>query len=62
MLSDCLFQLVNAFSTASGKEIAYEIVGRREGDIATSYCDASLALKELNWQSKRTIKEMCQYL
>lgn len=55
-----VLDLVKAFTAASGKEIAYEFVGRREGDIATSYCDAGLAEKELGWKSKRTIKEMCE--
>ena len=45
---------------ACGKEIPYEIKPRRAGDIATCYCDASKAAKELNWTAKRGLEEMCE--
>ena len=38
------------------------MVGRREGDIANVYADASLAEKELGWKATRGIKEMCMPL
>ena len=34
--------------------------GGHEGDIATCYSDASLAKKELGWEAKYGIKEMCE--
>lgn len=55
-----VLQMVEAFSKASGREIKYEIVERRPGDIATCYADPSLALKELGWEAKRGIQEMCE--
>ena len=51
---------VKAFGKACGKEIPYEIKPRRAGDIATCYCDASKAAKELNWTAKRGLEEMCE--
>lgn len=45
----------------SGRDIKYEIVGRRTGDIDSSYADASLAQKELHWSAKRNLVDMCKY-
>ncbi len=42
-------------SSASGKDIPYEIVARREGDVAEIYADVSLAQKELGWKATRTL-------
>nr|CAD7261258.1 unnamed protein product [Timema shepardi] len=55
-----VLQLVKAFEEASGRKIPYEIVGRREGDIAYCYSDASLAKRELGWEAKKGLKEMCE--
>lgn len=55
-----VLDVVEAFSKASGKEIKYEIVDRRPGDVATSYADVTLAAKELNWTAKLGLKEMCE--
>lgn len=55
-----VLQLVKAFEEANDIEIPYEIVGRRPGDIASCYADASKAKKELNWVPKRDILEMCR--
>ena len=35
--------MVRAFEKAVGREIPYEIVDRRPGDVATSYADPSKA-------------------
>ena len=53
-------QLVNAFEEINGVKVPYEIVGRRPGDLAECYADASKAEWELGWKAKRGIKEMCQ--
>lgn len=55
-----VFELIKAFSQASGKEIPYEVVGRRPGDIASCYADASLAGKELGWRTQMTIEQACE--
>ncbi len=54
-----VLELVTAFEKASGRKIPYRVVGRREGDVATSYADPSKALKELGWRAQRDIDEMC---
>ena len=55
-----VLEMVNAFSKASGKEIAYKIVERRPGDIAMCYADSSKAKKELGWEAKYKLDEMCE--
>lgn len=48
------------FSQISGQKVEYEIVARRTGDCASSYCDASFAKQYLGWKASRTLKEMCE--
>lgn len=55
-----VLDMVKAFAKTVGKEIPYKVIPRREGDIATCYADPSLASKELNWQAKRDLKDMCE--
>ncbi|WP_298888560.1 UDP-glucose 4-epimerase GalE [uncultured Serinicoccus sp.] len=54
-----VLELVSAFERASGQQIPYEIVGRRPGDIASSYADPSLAETELGWRASRSVEDMC---
>jgi len=54
-----VLEMVSAFEKASGKKIAYNIEGRRAGDIASCYADPSVAKKELDWSADRGIDEMC---
>ncbi len=58
--ADSVLEMINIFKKVSGKEIPYEVVERRPGDIASCYADASLALKELGWKAQFGIKEGCQ--
>lgn len=55
-----VLQMIEAFSKACGKNIPYSIKPRRPGDIAECYADAALAKKELGWEAKRGIDEMCE--
>lgn len=55
-----VFEVIKAFEKASGKKIAYKVVERRPGDIATCFANPSKANRELNWIAKRTIDEMCE--
>ena len=54
-----VFELISEFSKACGKELPYQVVGRREGDIASLYASAEKALKELGWKAEKTIEEAC---
>lgn len=55
-----VLDMINAFSKASGKEVAYKIVDRRPGDVAMCYADPSKANKELGWEAKFGVEEMCE--
>ena len=55
-----VLEIVHAFEKACGHEIPYKIVGRRAGDIATCYADASKAKELLGWEATRGIEEMCR--
>ena len=55
-----VLDVVKAFAEASGRDIPYEIVDRRPGDIATCYADPKLANEELGWTAERGIKDMCE--
>ena len=55
-----VLDMVKAFGKACGHEIKYEIKERRPGDIATCYADPAKAKKELGWEAKRGLEEMCE--
>ncbi|MFZ1546748.1 MAG: UDP-glucose 4-epimerase GalE [Candidatus Nitrotoga sp.] len=57
--SHSVLEMVRAFEQASGRNIPYKVVGRRPGDIATCYADATLAERELGWRAERSIAQMC---
>ena len=54
-----VLDVIKAFGKACGKEVPYEIMERRAGDIATCYSDATLAKEELGWEAQYGIEEMC---
>ncbi|HIY71161.1 MAG TPA: UDP-glucose 4-epimerase GalE [Candidatus Luteimonas excrementigallinarum] len=55
-----VLELVRAFERASGREVAYEIVARRPGDVAEVYADPSLAHELLGWRAGLDIDAMCR--
>ena len=54
-----VLDVVHAFERACGKPVKYHIAPRRDGDIATSYADASKARELLGWSAEHTLDEMC---
>lgn len=55
-----VLELVKAYEKALGKEIPYQIVNRRAGDIAASFADVSKAKRELGFEIKKSIDDICQ--
>ena len=55
-----VLDMVEAFEKASGKDIPYQIVDRRPGDIATCYADPAYAKEKLNWKAEYELDEMCE--
>lgn len=54
-----VLEMVRAVAKASGREIPFEIVARRPGDIAACYADAALAQKQLGWKAEHGLDQMC---
>lgn len=55
-----VIELVTAFERATGRHVPYRVVGRRSGDIATSYANPSVAAEKFDWHATRTINEACR--
>ncbi len=54
-----VLELLRAFEKAVGRELPYEVVARRPGDVATSSADPSKANAELGWRTTKSVEEMC---
>lgn len=54
-----VLDIVKNFEAATGIHIPYVIKERRPGDIATCYCDAGKAERELHWKAERDLRTMC---
>ena len=55
-----VLELVRAFSAVSAKDIPFQFVGRRAGDIASCYASADKAQELLGWKASLSITDMCQ--
>ena len=54
-----VLDMIKAFEKACGKKLPYKICERRPGDIASCYACPDKAKKELGWEAKFGIEEMC---
>ena len=55
-----VLEMVQSFAKASGREVPYEIVARRPGDVAQCYADPAHAEQVLGWKAERGIVDMCR--
>lgn len=55
-----VLDVVKAYEKASGREVKYEIVARRPGDIATCFANPQKALDLLGFKTERGIEQMCK--
>lgn len=55
-----VLELIASFERAVGRELPKEILGRRPGDVAATYCDPSKAARELGWRTRLTIDDACR--
>ena len=55
-----VLEVISTYETESGQPIPYEIVGRRQGDVAASYADVSKAATVLGWKATRDLADMCR--
>jgi UDP-glucose 4-epimerase len=55
-----VLEMVNAFARNSGREVPFQIVERRPGDVAQCYADPAHAENNLGWKAERGIDAMCR--
>lgn len=55
-----VLDLIKTFERVNNVKVAYKIVDRRAGDIASCYADCSRALSNLDWKAEYGIDEMCR--
>lgn len=55
-----VLDLVHSFEEINNLKINYKIVGRRPGDIDSCYADPTKAKKELGWEAKKDINDICR--
>ena len=55
-----VLDMVKAFEKASGRKIPYVIAPRRPGDVPECYSDPTKAKKEIGFECKYGLEEMCQ--
>jgi UDP-glucose 4-epimerase len=54
-----VMEMIHAFEKVTGRNIPYQIIDRRPGDIGISYADPLKAQNKLNWIAQKGLEEMC---
>jgi len=57
-----VLEMIDAFSKACGHAIPYQIMPRRQGDLARAYADVSKSERELGWKAQYDCQAMCEDL
>ncbi|MFU2488196.1 UDP-glucose 4-epimerase GalE [Thauera sp. WH-1] len=55
-----VLEMVRAFEKASERQVPYDIVARRPGDIAACWADPARARAVLGWRAERDLQAMCE--
>ena len=56
-----VLDIIHAYEKACGHSIAYEIVARRAGDVASNYANPQRAFELLGWKARYTLDDMCKH-
>lgn len=54
-----VFDMIKAFSHVVGRDLPYQVVERRQGDVLDLTANPTLANKELNWKTELTLEDAC---
>jgi UDP-glucose 4-epimerase len=54
--------MIKAFSAVVGRDLNYEVVGRRAGDVLDLTADPGRANAELGWKTELTLEDACEDL
>ena len=52
-----VLDVIKTFEKVSETKLNYKIVDRREGDVTAAYADTTIANKELNWKTEKSLDE-----
>ena len=52
-----MLEVINTFEKVNNLKLNYKIVARREGDVTAAFADTTIANKELNWKTEKTLEE-----
>jgi UDP-glucose 4-epimerase len=55
-----VLEMISSYEQANGQEIAYQIKGRRKGDIASCYTKVEKLQDLLQWRARYALNQMCQ--
>lgn len=55
-----VLDIVKEMENVSGQKIKYIFAERRDGDVATTYADASKSKNKLKWEAKLDLHQMCK--
>ncbi|EAA28283.1 putative UDP-glucose 4-epimerase Gal10 [Neurospora crassa] len=54
-----VFEMIKAFSKVVGRDLPYQVVDRRLGDVLDLTANPALANEELQWKTKLTLEDAC---
>ncbi|KAL0472038.1 hypothetical protein QR685DRAFT_223332 [Neurospora intermedia] len=54
-----VFEMIKAFSNVVGRDLPYQVVDRRLGDVLDLTANPALANEELQWKTKLTLEDAC---
>ncbi|KAL1303562.1 hypothetical protein AAFC00_006931 [Neodothiora populina] len=57
-----VYDMIKAFEHAVGHKLAYEVVGRRAGDVLNLTANPARANSEFGWETKHTLEDACEDL
>lgn len=57
-----VFEMIKAFSHVVGRDLAYQVVDRRAGDVLDLTANPTRANEELNWKTELTLEDACEHL
>jgi UDP-glucose 4-epimerase len=55
-----VLEMLAAFGRACARELPYEVMPRRPGDVAACWADPARAEQTLGWRASRTLEQMCE--
>ena len=57
-----VFEMINAFSHVVGRDLPYDVVPRRPGDVLDLTANPTLANTELQWKTELRMEDACSDL